>query len=91
MASSEFFNGPGVDSANRNESQKYFQGIKAAGTYGCQPYHKHVPTVLKCGSLKLLEAFGPVKAYNEIALTASLSQNVLIAAHEKHEILHSNI
>ena len=33
-----------------------------------QPYHHHVPTVLKSGGLKLLEPSGPVQACNEIAL-----------------------
>jgi hypothetical protein len=43
-------------------------GVKAAGAYGWQPYHLHVPTVLKSGSLNLLEPSGPVQAYNGIAL-----------------------
>jgi len=61
--------GPGVDSAsNRNENQKYFLGVKAAGAYGWQPYHLHVPIVLKSGSLNLLEPSGPVQACNGIAL-----------------------
>jgi hypothetical protein len=61
--------GPGVDSAsNRNEYQEYFLGVKAAGAYGWQPYHLHVPIVLKSGSLNLLEPSGPVKACNGIAL-----------------------
>jgi hypothetical protein len=34
----------------------------------CQPYHLHVPTVLKSGSLNLLEPYGPVQACNGIAL-----------------------
>ena len=42
--------------------------IKAAGEYGWQPYHLHVPIVLKSGSLNLLELSGPVKACNGIAL-----------------------
>ena len=29
--------------------------VKAAGAYGLQCYHLHVPTVLKLGSLNLLE------------------------------------
>jgi hypothetical protein len=62
--------GPGVDSAsNRNEYQEYFLGVKAADAYGWQPCHLHVPTVLKSGSLNLLESSGPVKACNGIALT----------------------
>ena len=36
--------------------------VKAAGAYGWQPYHLHVPTVLKYGSLSLLEPSGPVQA-----------------------------
>ena len=43
-------------------------GVKAAGVYGWQPYHFHVPIVLKSGSLALLEPSGPVQACNGIAL-----------------------
>jgi hypothetical protein len=43
-------------------------GVKAAGAYGWQPYHLHVPIVLKSGSLNLLEPYGPVQACNGIAL-----------------------
>ena len=42
--------------------------IKSAGALGWQPYHLHVPTVMKSGSLKLLEHSEPVRACNEIAL-----------------------
>jgi len=38
--------------------------VKAAGVYGSQPYHLLVPTVLKSGSLNLLEPSGPVQACN---------------------------
>jgi len=62
--------GPGVDSAsNRNEYQECFLGVKAAGAWGWQPYHLHVPTVLKSGSLNLLEPSGPGHACNGIAFT----------------------
>jgi hypothetical protein len=62
-------NGPGVDSAsNRNESQEYFLGVKAVGAKGWQPYHFHMPTVLKSGRLNLLELSGPVQVCNGIAL-----------------------
>jgi hypothetical protein len=44
-------------------------GVKAAGVCGSQPYYLHVPTVLKSGSLGLLEPSGPVQACNGIALT----------------------
>ena len=61
--------GPGVDSvSNRNEYQEYFLEAKAAGTYFWQPYHLHVPIVLKSGSLSLLEPTGPVQACNGNAL-----------------------
>jgi len=50
-----------VDSAaNRNEYHEGFLGVKAAGAYDWQPYHLHVPIVLKSGSLNLLEPSGPV-------------------------------
>ena len=39
-----------------------------AGAYGWQPYHLHVPIVLKSGNLNLLEPSGPVQACNGIAL-----------------------
>ena len=42
--------------------------VKAAGAWGWQPYHFHVPIVLKSGSLILLESSGPVQACNGIAL-----------------------
>jgi hypothetical protein len=43
-------------------------GIKAAGAYGWQPYHFHVPIVLKSGSFNLLEPSGLIQACNGIAL-----------------------
>ena len=43
-------------------------GVKAAGAQGWQPYHLHVPNVLKSGSLILLEPSGPVQACHGIAL-----------------------
>ena len=43
-------------------------GVKAAGAYGWQPYHPHVPIVLKSGSLNFLETLGPAQACNGIAL-----------------------
>jgi len=41
------------------------QQHKAAGW---QPYHLHVPTVLKSGNLNLLEPLWPVQACDGIAL-----------------------
>jgi hypothetical protein len=43
-------------------------GVKAIGAWGLQPYHLHATTVLKSGSLNLLEPSGPVQACNGIAL-----------------------
>jgi len=59
---------------NRNEYQEYFLGVKAAGAWGWQPYHLHVPIVLKSGSLNLLEPSGPVQACNGIALPFTVIQ-----------------
>ena len=48
--------------SNRNEYQLSLSwGVKAAGVQGWQPYHLHVLTVLKSGSLNLLEPSGPVQ------------------------------
>ena len=41
-------------------------GVKAAGAQGWQPYHLHVPNVLKSESLNHLEPSGPVQAFNGI-------------------------
>jgi hypothetical protein len=43
-------------------------GVKAAGVYGWQPFHLHVPIVLKSGSVNLLEPSGPVQACKGIVL-----------------------
>jgi len=55
---------PLTETSTRNISW----GVKAAGAYGWQPYHLHVSTLLKSGSLNLLEPSGPVQACNGIAL-----------------------
>ena len=47
-------------------------GVKTANAYGWQPYHHHVPIVLKSGSLNLLEPSGPVQACNGIAIPLPL-------------------
>jgi hypothetical protein len=66
-------------SSNRNEYQEYFLGVKAAGAYGWQPYDLHVPTVLKSGSLNLLEPSGPAQACNGIALPYVLYYTYILA------------
>jgi len=43
-------------------------GVKAASAQGWQPYHLHVPIVLKSGSFNLLEPSGPVQVCNGIAV-----------------------
>jgi hypothetical protein len=43
-----------------------------AGAYGWQPYHIHVPIVLKSGSLNLLEPYGLVQECNGIALAFNI-------------------
>jgi hypothetical protein len=58
---------PLTDMSTRNISW----GEKVASTYGSQPYDLHVPTVLKSGSLNLLEPSRPVQACNGIALPFS--------------------
>ena len=47
--------------------------VKAASAYGWQPYDIHVQSVLKSGSLNLLEPSGPVQACNGIALPLQLN------------------
>ena len=46
-------------------------GVKATDAWGWQPYHLHVPFVLKSPSLNLLEPSGPVQTSNGIAFTLS--------------------
>jgi hypothetical protein len=55
---------PPIEMNTRNISWR----VQAAGAYSWQPYHLHVVTVLKSGSLKVLEPSGPVQACSGIAL-----------------------
>ena len=48
------------------------QGIKAAGAYGWQPYHLHVPNVLQNGCLNLLVPSGPVMGLLYLLLDINL-------------------
>jgi phage-related protein len=41
--------------------------LKVAGAQGWQPYRLHVPTVMKCGILNLLEPSGSVQACTGVA------------------------
>jgi len=58
----------GLTAYKINEYQEYFLVGKGGRFVGLQPYHHHVPIVLKPGSLNLLEPSGPVRACNGIAL-----------------------
>jgi hypothetical protein len=42
--------------------------VEAAGALGWQPYHFHVPIVLKSGSFIFLEPSGPVQAFTGLPL-----------------------
>ena len=54
------YHGSGVDSTpSENEYQEYLLGVKVAGAWGWQPYHLHVPNVMKSRSQYLLEPSGP--------------------------------
>jgi hypothetical protein len=48
-------------------------GVKVAGAWGWQSYHLPVPTVLKSGSLNLLEPSGPVQTPNGIAVPCTVN------------------
>jgi len=56
-------------------------GVKVASAYGQQPYHLHMPTVLKSGSLSLLEPSVPVQACNGITLLFTFMAWELYAWH----------
>jgi hypothetical protein len=68
---------PLTEISTRNISWGGGGGVNAAGAYGCQPYHLHVPIVLKSGSLNLLESSGPVQACNGTALPFYLTARFL--------------
>ena len=62
--------------------------VKVAGVYGW-PYHLHVPTVFKSGSINLLELSGPVQACNGIAFNYSTHHMVWGKGHKmwrNHEV-----
>jgi len=60
--------------------------IKAAGAYGWQIYHLHVPIVLKSGSLNLLEALRPVQVCKWIALPSTLRWKIKFHTHIKRQM-----
>jgi hypothetical protein len=48
-----------IQSPSENEYQKYFLGVKAAGAWGWQPHHLHVPNVMKIWKSKPSETLWP--------------------------------
>jgi len=67
-------------------SSRYISwGVKAAGAYGWQPYHLHVPIVLKYESLDLLEPSGPVHASIGIALPVTFTSGLPVYACSKRQ------
>jgi hypothetical protein len=51
-----------IQPLTKTGNRKISWGVNAVGEYGWQPYHHSLPTVLKSGSLNLLEPSGPVQA-----------------------------
>jgi len=67
----------GLTASNRNEYQEYFLGGEGGRL---QPYHLHVPIVLKSGRLNLPEHSCPVQACNGIDLRLSINNNTIKAS-----------
>ena len=72
------YHGPRVDSVpSENEYQEHFLEVKVAGAWGWQPYHLHVPIVLKYWSLNHLEPSGTVQGCNGIAIRLPFTSSVI--------------
>jgi hypothetical protein len=54
-------------------TRNFSWGVKAVGAYGWQPYHLHVPTVLRSGSLNPMEPSESVQACTGMALLLLLN------------------
>ena len=67
-------------------STRNFLENKVAGALGWQPYHIHVPTVLKSGNLNILENYGPVQSCNRIALPLTQAR-----VNHLHTVTHEYI
>jgi hypothetical protein len=52
-------------------------GVKAAGAWSWQPCHRHVPIVMKSGSLKLLEILGLAQACDGVAVPFAFCKTFL--------------
>jgi hypothetical protein len=57
-----------TQSLTEMSTRNNYWAVKVAGAYGSQPYHLHVPIVLKSGSINLLVPSGPVQDCNGLAL-----------------------
>jgi hypothetical protein len=62
---------------------------KMAGAWVWQPFHLHVPIVLKYGNLNLLEPSGPVQTCNwfDLPFTVYAYQMMFPLAYEKLQIV----
>ena len=65
--------------------------VKAAGAQFGQPYHPHVPIVLKSGSLNLLEASGPVQGWLYFYLLLAISLTFATTSFELLRTSHEHI
>jgi hypothetical protein len=72
-------------------NRKIFWAVKAVGAWGWEPYHLHVPTVLKSGSINLLEPSGPVQACNGIAWHFCVRQTIRYCANWSGFFVYSTI
>ena len=70
----------------------FFLGVNAAGAWGWQPHHLHVPNVMKSGSLNLLEPSEPHRACYGTLLPLPLYSNILlqqrICTEKKEKIVY---
>ena len=64
--------------------------IRLAGAYSWQPYHLHVPIVLKFWSLNLLEPSCPVQACNGMAFTFYYRHNTVSNVKTVHAFSFTN-
>jgi hypothetical protein len=63
-------------------TRNIYTAVKTVGVCGWQPYHLHVPIVLKSWSLRLLEPSGIVQAYNGIG--SKLYEVTVMACFKTH-------
>jgi len=61
--------------SKRNEYKEWFPRRNATGAKGCHHYHLNWSTILKSGSLIILEISGPVRAFTGIVLPFNYKQS----------------